>query len=453
MVDLRNQAAFVRRLVKSRLLPAVGARRTSGSDRQVYARANPERVRLTERYFVRQEISGNPQKDVSSEPTGEIEIRVPYDGHEYFTRQACADVRLHAPRHRGAELPPALVGHLLLANYNRTDLGDVLGLRQRYGSVPVRVPVSDLGTDDDRSLLFADEQTCVISHDYRPDRDQLRVVPLDVKMDLFDPDSIDSYRYSTTSGIAFGSGWPDMTQQVSFRSHLILRVAVKATLPKVDGWRELRPEVEKVSLGWPTITSLRAVKLQIGDGEKPIRYNPLTRAIEWSGVEMSVLEPVSEDSDTLTYCSDPMFIVIEQPGELYQQDSLAGTVEVRIEDYLLSGVEARYANGIGRVVRRHEPERVTVLNAEMTLILDDAFAKRMVSPYQHLYFDEVIPDSKRIDDIEAALKDRGFEVNVVSNNPDLARLQASRSEGPNKMVLWLEVHGTRFTTASRSYGR
>lgn len=446
MSDPRDRVAMFRQWVKSKVMPAVGARRASGSDCQIYARARPELVRLTEHYFVSQEISGNPQKSVSARPTGTIEMSVPYDGFEYFTRQACADVKWNAARHRPADTASALIGHLLLTNYNRTDLSDVLALRQRYGSVPIHVPINGLGTEDDLEELQADQQRCVISYDYAADTEQLRVIPIDLKVDLLDPDSIDSHRTDAVTNIDIRNPPPGMTQQVSFRPYLILSVVVRAIVPKVEGWESLRPEVANVSLRWPTITSLRAVNLEVNDHPAPIRYNPLTRSIEWAGVSMSVGD-TSDDNDTLIYQSEPMLVLIEQPGELYQQDSIEGSVEVRIDDYLLSGVEAKLANGIGRLDDDDQPERVTYLKADVKLILDDAFAKRMVSPYQHLYFDEIIPDSMRIDDIEAALKDRGFNVKVGdTSNLNPIHLLAERSEGPKKMVLWLQVQGQKFQT-------
>lgn len=442
MTDLLGQVVDpIVRWVRSRLAPAVGW--TSGSDAQVYARARPESVRLTEHYYVRQEISGNPQKEISAPPTGDIEVRLPFDGFEYFTQQACADVKVRSAGHRPGEELSVLVGHLMLANYTRTDLGDVVGLRQRYGSVPIQVPVDTFDADGGSAALKADRQRCVISYEYRPE--PARLIPIHLAVDLLDPDTIDSY-VSEAITEHIDNPPEGMTQQVGFQPYLILRVVVRATVPKADSGRDPRPAVENVSLRWPTITSLRAVKLQVGTEPASVRYNPLRRSIEWSDVGM-YHQDGNGDSDTATYLSKPMFVLIEQPGELYQQESLEGSVKVRIDDYLLSGVEARLANGIGRFAEDDQPEHVTYLNADVKLILDDAFAKRMVSPYQHLYFEEVIPDQMRIDDIKAALHDRGFEVDSpVGGYRAVTHLLAKRSEGVNKMVLWLRIEGRQFDT-------
>jgi hypothetical protein len=442
MIDLLGQVVNpIVRWVRSRLAPAVGW--TSGSDTQVYARARPESVRLTERYYVRQEISGNPQKETSAPPTGDIEVRLPFDGFEYFTRQACADVKLSSARHRPGEELSVLIGHLMFANHTRTDLSDVVGLRQRYGSVPIQVPVDTFDADGGMAALKADRQQCVVSYEYQPD--QARLIPIHLTMELLDPDTIDYY---FTEAITEHIDNPPkgMTGQVGFQPYLILRVVVRATVPRAESGRNPRPEVENVSLRWPTITSLRAVKLRVATEEPvPVRYNPLTRSIEWSGIEMSL--DGNGDGDTAIYQTKPMVVLIEQPGELYQQESLEGSVEVRIDDYLLSGVEARLANGIGRFAEDDQPEHVTYLNADVKLILDDAFAKRMVSPYQHLCFEGVIPDQMRIDDIKAALHDRGFEVDSpLGGYRDVIHLLAKRSEGVNKMVLWLRVEGRQFDT-------
>ena len=61
------------------------------ADDRLYARATPEKVEIAETYSVTQEISKSPWSEPGT-PTGRIEMVIPYDGGDYFTRQAGRDV-------------------------------------------------------------------------------------------------------------------------------------------------------------------------------------------------------------------------------------------------------------------------------------------------------------------------------------------------------------------------
>ena len=207
-----------------------------------------------------------------------------------------------------------------------------------------------------------------------------------------------------------------------------------------------------MAVDWPTITSLNALKLAVGDDDVSITYNPVTRSIEWSDIPMR-LDPTTASRDVQLYQSPQMLLSILQPGELYQHESLDGRVEVEIRDYLLSGLQARLydANGAQRTDRA--PKLTTRITTRFRLVLDDAFAQRIRSPIHHLHFDEVIPDQARFEDIVSALRDRGFEVEKLSPaSVDHASggmrhfLLARRSEGPYLMALLLIVAGRRYQT-------
>ena len=60
--------------------------------------------------------------------------------------------------------------------------------------------------------------------------------------------------------------------------------------------------------------------------------------------------------------------------------------------------------------RRPRLKLDTYISTEFDVILGDAFARREFTPYQHLHFDEVIPNELRISDIKVALGNRGFKV-------------------------------------------
>src|ERR1022692_1380421 len=124
----------------------IGVMRASGppsypasSGEPLHARALLESAKIDERYFYEQEISQNPHGAMCEPPTGKIVLTLPYDGDKYFTRQAYADItRAHDPAVGDVS---ALVGHLALSGYARTDLDGRLGLSETYGSIPIEVPI------------------------------------------------------------------------------------------------------------------------------------------------------------------------------------------------------------------------------------------------------------------------------------------------------------------------
>ncbi|MFJ1762959.1 hypothetical protein ACIOD2_21790 [Amycolatopsis sp. NPDC088138] len=415
----------------------------------VFARAYPETTRVTEHYHYEQEISRNSSTRRSEAPTGEIEIVVPFDGADHFTRQARDDVAA-AVRLRSPDEPTtALIGHLLFAGHQQSDLGEQLGLDDTYGALPIRVPITGEGGPSGLDDLSGDRLACVISHDYAPKPGLLEVVPIDVEVGLLDPDTVGDVD-ELPRGRQGEMDFSKLSQQPNFESFLCLVLQVRLVLPWKEDREPPNPVIDRVALDWPSITSLRALTLHSEGKEVPITYNPVERSIEWRNVPLRAKPSAKGREDELEYVSAPMVLVIEQPGELYQQVSLDGRVEVKIPDYLLSGMRTRLFDGTGRKTERAGREEVSWVSSRIHLILDDAFAKRTLRPHQHLYFDEIIPEDARIADIENALRTRGFTIHFKSSSDSGAKRQwvrtAERSEGPEKLVLTLYVEGTRHET-------
>ncbi|WP_103349228.1 hypothetical protein [Amycolatopsis sp. CA-128772] len=423
---------------------AAGATRPPVGD-QLFARAHPERVTVTECHHYEQEISRNPAIGSVGAPTGRIEIVVPFDGADHFTRRACADV---APVLEAGGKDPrnAVIGHLAFAGHQHTDLGAVLGLDDSYGALPIEVPVTGPDAPGGRHELRRDRQAGVIRHEYRPRPNQLEVVPVNVRIDLLDPD--------TYGGTVTTQDSPDFarpSEQPNFRPYLWLRVRVTLIIPWPHDRPEPAPVVNRISLDWPTITSLHVLTVeQRGTNvtERPITYNPVDRTIEWRDVPMQVDEH-HQRRDELRFVSDTMVVSIRQPGELYRQPSLDGTVELEIPDVLLSGMRTRLFDSLGRVAEEGHRE-CTRLTSRVHLILGEAFARRKLKPHQHLHFDEVIPEQARIADIENALSDRGFDV-AFTEKPEQGGTRrwqgrAKRAEGPETMILFIFVEGSHHET-------
>jgi hypothetical protein len=424
----------------SRLRSAFGSRPGRGADNDtVHARARVDRSRVTELYSYGQTISTNPELERTRRPTGRIDLVIPYDGEEYVTRQTLADVAGASPEARARG--NALVGHLLLTDHADTDLDTTLGLTDRYGAVPLHLPIDPLGTS---SQPPDGRDACHIAYDYAPRPDRQKIHPIDVRVQLLDPDGLDLPSFDRPEDLP-----AKITQQVTFRPYLLLLMVVRLNLVDERGDRAEPPKVTRVSLGWPTITSLGALSLYVTNGQHPIpvpvQYNPVTRSIEWRDIPMS--RNRNQDSGNVTvYESATMSLLIEQPGELYEQTDLRGTVEVLLPGPLLSGLQVRLFDGTGAPADR-QPTTVNRLSTDLTLVLGDAFANRKLSPYQHLYFDEVIPDDMRINDIEAALRDRRFRIDHRSGDKSTGWvITATRSQGPDVLQLGLYVSGRQYTT-------
>jgi hypothetical protein len=406
----------------------------------IFARARPESVRLRETHFYDRVIARHHATEAGARPSGQIRIVVPYDGGGFFGRAAYLDVQGQL----GATAPPgaeALIGHLVLANDGRTNLASMLDLSGHSGSVPLRVPVTN-GDLDYPGWLCADRHSCVVQYDYVPTTPP--IAPIGVEMQLLDEES------GTPTGESVEELIGQVGQVSSFHHDLMLSVTVELYLPHQLRPLSPAPLVRRVSLDWPTITSLRGLQLEVANQSHPLAYDPTTRRLQWTDVPM---EPVTEglDSDFGTYRSQSMVLFIHHPGELYEQRDLSGQVEVDIQGYLISGLDARLFDATGRS-GTPKPELSSHVVTDLRLILDDAFDRRVLTPYQSLHFDEVIPDRMRLADIHAALRDRGFRIEPTREPPGASVdelnyfLWASHPRGPDDMRLWLFVEGKRYST-------
>lgn len=409
-------------------------------DRPVFARAKPESVRLTETYFYERVIARHDNIKPKAPPTGVIKVVVPYDGERYFGRQAYEDVQ----RQLGSTAPPgveALIGHLALRDIDGTDLASVLDLSGSHGSVPLRVPVSvdDIAYPD---WLRADRHACVVEYKYRPD--DPRVIPVEIAMELFDAEG------RIPGGEAFRD---QLAQSGSFHPDMLLQVDVILWLPNELERPKTPPRVRRVTMDWPTVTSLQGLNVTAGTTSCPLDYDPEESRLGWSDVPMEPDEEESAGTESRVYrCT--MVLAIHRPGELYQESSIDGRIEMEVPGLLLSGLRARLYDGTGHQPDDLRPQLSTRLVADFRLILDEAFPERKLRPYQLLCFDQVTPDAMRLADIRATLYDHGFriepppedELPSTGTEEFIHLLVASRPRGPDLMRLWLLVEGKRYLT-------
>lgn len=469
----------------------IGVMRASGvpsgpvhSEGLLPARAIFESAKIEEAYFFEQEISQNPQRGRKKEPEGRIELSLPCDGDKFFTRQAYEDVsRTLGHAHGSARI---LAGYLALEGHGHTDLDSRLDVSHTYGSIPIVFDVPRAAGSPQPDQLIADRSKYVFKCDYKPATGHLKTIPVRVDIDLLDPDSVgwsaddrlalahttavpaeeapeekaalaqpddESGQDEGTSIEVVESDQERFMQQVDFRPDLTVRmtvyVNVQGKVPREDARGQVRvakptaAKVAKVSLGWPTVTSLRDLTLTVDGEPYLVRYNPSDACLEWSDVPMRLTDDSSEGT-MQGYVSKTMDLSVPHPGELYQHPTLHGSVEVEL-DKLLSGMDVRLFRADGLRQSKSAVELLTKVSVHFTLILDDAFAKRVHTPYQQLHFDEVIPSRMRINDIKSALVNRGFSVrdSLPGAGPYDWWLEATRSEGPDTMTLVLYIAGTR----------
>jgi len=410
-----------------------GPLRKADPEEAVHVRARVKRARITERYFYHQEISENAARYREQAPEGRIKLVLPYDGDRYFSRQARRDID-HA-RSPGTE---ALIGHLVLTGFEHANLDGLLDEGPTHGSVPIMARIEGPAGPDEPDPLIADRSVCVVSHDYAPDTEHLKVDPVDVDAWLRDPDDAGVSRARVASD--FTGMRLQMMRQVGFLPELQLHMIVRLVIPREQAkgaWAKVR----QVFISWPTHTSLRSLRLIVQGKHHPLRYNPKREGLEWSNITMTA-EADPGAGEVRTFVSPVMILVIPQPGELYQEDSLDGQVKVAV-NRLLSGLDARLYDATGTLGAHPRVARQSLISTTFALTLDDAFARRTLSPHQQLHFDEVIPAETRIDDVMMALKNLGFKVKDPwpDQGPEKRWLFAERAEGPDKMEIVLYVEG------------
>ena len=452
----------------------------------IRARAWLEKARIEERYRYSQEISLNADVHEEEKPAGLIKLVLPYDGDRYFTRQAHRDVENARSGDAGSD--QAIIGFLALTDYEKTNLEDPLELQANYGSVPIQVPLPSPPVSGEADQLLTDGTECAVSQEYRIETPKIFPVHVDIELD--DPDTgattdVPPLERSGADGISdvearqaaramVIEGSPEL--QLDFKPDLWLRMTVRLHLPRLAADR-VEAKVSKVFMSWPTHTSLTSLQLYAVGGA-PLRYNPEQEhggrkgGLEWSDVPMTVegtdrlaesahssdsspddYEDESDDEpkdpsedEMVTLSSGEMMLSIANPGELYKEKRLSGWVEVTV-DRLLSGMDARLYDATGAQYPSQRPglKLKSIVTTDFSLPLYDAFARRTMSPYQWLYFDEVIPSVMRIYDIEMALKNRGFEVvRQPPADPGRCLITAQRVHGPDRLRLAVYVRGERY---------
>lgn len=409
------------------------------TEKTIYARAKPASVKISESYFFEKTLSRNPFIGHDQPPVGKIEILMPYDGDQYFTRQAYRDVKRQLNAKASASSQEARFGHLAFTDHERTNLRYILDLNNHYGSSPLSTPVLGQGITDIKQL-YHDTYTSKIAFEYEPKWPD--GWPIDVLLELVDEETLNS----GAEDQQLAQVAEQINKQINFIPSLLIKSRLMLDLPTHMVQEGMQPRLTQISLQWPAYTSFRGVHLGIGPApaeENRVMYNPQKKSLEWGNLPMKLI-PEESGTACKVFGTEWMDLFIDYPGELYRQSSIEGQARIEIPGFLLSGTQVRLFGATGELLKDAQPNAVSYLNIKFKLVLDEAFAKRTLAPYQHLYFDEVIPDKMRIADIKTAIADRGFRIVPWESTMPPAIIEcikAERLEGPDEMKLLILIEG------------
>lgn len=428
------------------------------TDPTLYARARPRSVLVEERYQYAQEVSRNGWTRPDGHPSGRVSVRLPYDGHKCFPRDAVRDVEVRIADR--AELDQeATVGHLAFVDHEDTDLSDVLELPTAFAALPLRVPVRSTRLES-TDALTGDRLEHRFDAAYRVTGKRPELLPLKLDVELTDPDHND--QLFTERGALYAlhednarSVANALTKFAGFKPFLMLQIRADLTLPPRAGHDRQPPVIRRVRVTLPQSASVPASSVSLhAEGADELQVDGRSGSLTFSGTTMYRSGDNTTGSAPRHFANRQMVLHFEQPGELFDQRHLDVEVDIEVPDELLSGTQVRLFDARGH---RHPGPKApltvrSVITTTCRVILGDAFTDRYVSPFQNFVFDEIVPGPMRIADVHAALTDRRFEVREVplpeNNGKKRTRhlLLAQRVDGPETMALAVLVEGRRHPT-------
>lgn len=421
----------------------------------IFVRAIPKTIRLTERYSYKVVMSNLFQTDPMPNPTGLIEVITPYDGWRYFTRNALKDLLIQTRFLTNNEInSKAQIGHLSLVHHENTNLDQLLPLSIKNNTLPLRIPVMRLSTNSGELNwpynFYSDKQSAQIIISYIPQL--LEYLPLSVDSFVFDEDAMaDRWELIEPSHEYENPVIKRISRQISFEGSLIFQFQFFLEIPRerAENIPSL-PQLTQMNLDWPVATSYRRVHLRVNGKVHPFIYNPLLSALQWGDISF---EPTRMSSSRSIYRYETPLIElhVDEPGELYKQAELTGKAIVEIP-CLLSGLQAGYFDVLGVYRPEIKIEHKTIVATDLRLFISDSFEQRSFSPQQQLQFPELILDELRLTDIIMLLKDERFTIHNNPLNKEFLSpkgkhlITASRSEGSETLRLWIVVDGTPSNT-------
>lgn len=441
-------------------------------DAVLMARARPRKVLVEESYTVRQEISRNPDVTLDDGAAGVIRVEMPYDGDRYVTRTTLDDVKHWAARNprpsgpgRHPETAAGRIGHLIVSRHQDTDLAEITGQSDRTIALPLIAPFGSPGMDDERALL-SDRLEFRHEMSYALRGGRPKVIPVQLDVEVVDPGSVTVQEIQPDDAVA------QSEQYMTFSTYLELRIVVQVDMHNRKNWTPPNPVVRRIRLSLPSGLTLALSSVEVSsvavmgddviDDERStpllVQQNLEEGCLECFDIPLQLTGPPKEDGRR--YRSPLIRVRINQPGELFRESDLVVGADVETDGVLLSGADARLFDACGsRMQGRGNPLTVrSKVTAEATVVLDHAFAKRIVRPQLKFHFDEVIPVRARVDDVVAALVDLRFDVKrrgdfgrKIGKAPTgVGALIATRGDSEDAIRLIVYITGRQHRTERQS---
>jgi hypothetical protein len=231
---------------------------------------------------------------MDGKPTGCIEVVIPYDGYKFFKPDAIKDVVKRLGRGRSDTKietssmdattdgsvrtdESAIIGHLVLTNIREAKKADGTPFAPLHGAIPLRVPVRSLELRDENDLA-SDCMESALQIEYEPSDVDDYPVPVKVEVELFDPADVeilpDEFRAKPGKKKAAAVS-NKIVRQAAFSSELLLTMRIRLLWPR-RSQNKPTARIRRVSLEWPTITSLSPSSLRFSLGKQAVdvQYNP-----------------------------------------------------------------------------------------------------------------------------------------------------------------------------------
>ena len=416
----------------------------------ISAHIQPSTIHITEEYVYQARVSGVRQIDLKEEPTGRIEVIVPYHKQKHFNQRSLANDEHQSAHGLAWDLLTAQLGHLRINHYGRSNLNKQLDANWGEDILPIQADraILELEASNVQRLNRFDLR---LTHTYQPDKP--KTIPIKVSVHILDEDYID--RQAEAEETEEQMLVKQLNKQASLKRSLIMRFRVRLNLPEHLGfYYENKPlKISQMTLAWPIATPHRLANLRVGSNLYPlIIYNPEQNTIEWTDVPLK-LTGKDDETQLYTFGTDLIRLEIGEPAEIYQLLELSGSVVVEI-DGLFSGLDLNHISSI-EISDNIIPLSRTVLTNEFTLDLEEGLNSKVFSPRQHLYFPGVVLDEMRIADVIMLLEDKGFKLKKsgrqdapggTSSDKTTEKRQymikAIRDEGAKKLEVFMLIRGT-----------
>ena len=424
--------------------------------KQIFARAKPAHIKITETYRYHANISGNPTIEEKGQPEGLVLVELPFDGNRYLTRQAYQDIRLQYEDVSGDV--SASIGHLHLA---------VEGLspeeQQQYEKeqrpthlvIPLEAPIPNEA--ERLHELLEDRQRAIFRKAYQPSFPELPNYPqpVQISVDLNDESTL-NLKKELIEQVKLDE-MRQLGHKVDFEHCLYLEFKVELALP-----RKLprQPILRQAELAWPVATSHKRVYLE--DERNPRQpegffYDPQGRGqIGW--FDLAFDPPVVDQKSAagvVFYRTPPITLTVVEPGEFYNYRDLVCHMEIELPDALLSGLSPCCFDATGQPDPQAPTQLSTRIGVDIDINLKQRFDCKVLSPVETLYFEGVMLEEARMEDIATLLKDLRFSAKNIARptgettfkpgekTPIHAEhaLLAYRGEGHDEILIWAYAEG------------